>query len=191
MAVPFLLIDGYNLLHAAGLARTTYGPGDLELCRNRMIVQLAARLGEHIVGRTTIVFDAFGRFDDSDRHQVRHGFRIVYAPAGTDADSEMERLIEAHDAPRQLLVVSSDHRLQRAAQRRRCQSTDSDVFWDGLEQQTESGASKTQTGPVFPGTDYWMSEFSDAESATRDDSGTGDDIFDADYLSDLESEAGE
>ena len=27
-----LVIDGYNLMHAAGLARATYGPGDLERC---------------------------------------------------------------------------------------------------------------------------------------------------------------
>ena len=29
----YLIIDGYNLMHARGLARRTYGPGQLERCR--------------------------------------------------------------------------------------------------------------------------------------------------------------
>ena len=36
MPLPYHLIDGYNLLHAAGLAREKYGPGDLERALARL-----------------------------------------------------------------------------------------------------------------------------------------------------------
>lgn len=187
MAIPFLLIDGYNLLHAVGLARTTYGPGDLEQCRNRMIRQLAERLDDSILTRTTVVFDAFNRFDNSERFQQQHGLNIVFAPAGTDADSEMERLIADHDAPRQLLVVSSDHRLHRAAHKRKCKAIDSEPFWDSLaEQSVDSGQASSAPGPVTP--TNWLQEFADAQEELSGSQGSEDGVFDEDYLADLESE---
>jgi hypothetical protein len=42
-------------------------------------------------------------------------------------------LIAAHSAPRQILLVSSDHRLQRSAQKRRGGFTDSEDFVQELE----------------------------------------------------------
>ena len=41
---PRLLIDGYNLLHAAGLARRRYGRDGLERSRNRLLDLLAGLL---------------------------------------------------------------------------------------------------------------------------------------------------
>ncbi len=35
-----LLIDGYNLLHAAGLGRARYGPGDLQRARQALLRKL-------------------------------------------------------------------------------------------------------------------------------------------------------
>ena len=58
MATPFHIIDGYNLLHAAGLGRPTYGPGDLERCRNRLLSFLRTHLRAAERARTTVVFDA-------------------------------------------------------------------------------------------------------------------------------------
>ena len=52
-----LLIDGYNLLHAAGLARRRYGPGGLEKARGSLLGFLAASLGNE-TSQTTVVFDA-------------------------------------------------------------------------------------------------------------------------------------
>ncbi len=169
MGQPFVLIDGYNLLHAAGLARRQYGPGDLHVCRQRLLQQLSAHLDETAASRTTVVFDAIGGDDDADRHQTIHGLSVVFAPAGTDADTELERLIAAHSAPRRLLVVSGDRRIRRAAQRRRCRSVDSHTFWSGL------------TGPGDPGD---LSE----PAVDRSDRRPPDTVFDTDYLSQLESE---
>ena len=53
-----LLIDGYNLLHAAGFARTSYGRGEFEKARDRLIKLLAQQLNDRERERTTVVFDA-------------------------------------------------------------------------------------------------------------------------------------
>ena len=42
MARIFLLIDGYNLLHAAGLGRRRFSRGGLELARTKLLQKLAA-----------------------------------------------------------------------------------------------------------------------------------------------------
>ena len=190
MARLFLMIDGYNLMHAVGLARQSYGPGDLEIRRNRLLQQLAARLNPPTIDRTTIVFDAFAADGDSDRHQSVHGLSVVFAPCGTDADSEIERLIASHPAPRQLVVISSDQRLHRAARRRRAQAVNSSDFWNSLnpdslaEQRTPEMPSRTK-----PDVTIVPPEFLDIDIPV--DSAAADPPFDADYLSDLEDELGQ
>lgn len=133
MARVFLIIDGYNLLHAAGLARARYGPRDLERCRQRLLTQLQSRLSAAAAAACTIVFDALEAPDQTDREYQHGQLQVVFAPAGSDADSEIERRLQAHSAPRQVLIVSSDHRLHRAARRRRARCVDSEEFWAGLE----------------------------------------------------------
>jgi uncharacterized protein len=132
MALPFLIIDGYNLMHAWGLARQRYGPGDLERLRERYLRQLANRLSEDQRRRTTVVFDAADvSTSDALAQQVHELMRIVFA---ADADSRIEKLIKGHSAPKQIRVVSSDKRLQKAARRRRGQFVASEQFTLELEQ---------------------------------------------------------
>ena len=44
----------------------------------------------------------------------------------------MEEYIDLHTAPRNLTVVSSDHRVQRAAKRRRAQAVDSNLWYQRI-----------------------------------------------------------
>ena len=62
-----LLIDGYNLIHAAGLVGQGRGPGGLERSRLALLNFLAQSLAAADLARTTVVFDAAG---------VRRGCRI-------------------------------------------------------------------------------------------------------------------
>lgn len=190
MSSPFIMIDGYNLMHAVGLARQSYGPGDLELCRNRLLQQLTNRLNPRAAERTTVVFDAFGADDNSGRRQTRYGVDLIFAPAGTDADSELERLVAAHSSPGRLLVVSSDRRIQRAARRRRARSIDSDRFWAGLDPESAPALRRNDRGRAITETDDWLTEFAGLDTIYDDSLPPVDGVFDADYLSDLESEFG-
>jgi len=117
MADPYLLIDGYNLMHAAGMARLRYGPGDLERCRKRFLKYLQGRLTSRELPRTSVVFDAGDAPTDMPRRTTLDGMQVFFAKPGGDADSLIEELIAAHSAPRQVRLISSDHRLQKAAPR--------------------------------------------------------------------------
>jgi predicted RNA-binding protein with PIN domain len=134
MARWFLIIDGYNLMHAWGLARKRYGPGDLERLRERFLHQLANRLAEDDRSRTTVVFDAGSEApSDIPTEQTYKTMRIVFARRDDDADARIERLVKEHSAPRQIRVVSSDRRLQSAARRRKGQFVSSEQFLLELE----------------------------------------------------------
>lgn len=125
-----LVIDGYNLLHAAGLARRSYGPGDLERARLELLRLIAGQMSEEQRRRTTFVFDAKAPPPDSTGQGIHAEMLILYALEDEEADDLIERIILAHSAPRQLVVVSSDHRLHKSARRRKSMPLDSDAFLD-------------------------------------------------------------
>jgi predicted RNA-binding protein with PIN domain len=174
MSVPFLIIDGYNVMHAAGLARATYGPGDLARKRFELLVKLARRLTIEERKRCTVVFDAIdapkylsGRF----RHEE---MLVLFAEPGHEADELIEILICEHSAPRRLTVVSSDHRLQNAIRKRRGTAVDSDVFLIKVESpHRQIGSSQplgTTTTDPNKDLDFWLREFEgiDPESLNRE-----------------------
>ncbi|MCA9035491.1 MAG: NYN domain-containing protein [Planctomycetaceae bacterium] len=143
----FLLIDGYNLMHAAGFARYRYGPGDLQRCRQRFLTELTSRLQQEALPDSLVIFDAFESPDDTDRTMVVNGLTVNFAEPGGDADSEIEEIIRTHSAPRQVLVVSSDHRLHKAARRRRCRCVDSAVFWRQIDPDNSQNAPMRRKPP--------------------------------------------
>jgi uncharacterized protein len=83
--------------------------------------------------RTTVVFDAAEAPPGLPREFIAGGIAIRFAAAGKDADDTIEELIAGHSAPRQIRLVSSDHRLQRSAQKRRGTFLDSEDFVQELE----------------------------------------------------------
>ncbi len=124
-APPSLLIDGYNLLHASGV----FGSGgrtSLESSREALLDWLGNILSDAQRRRTTIVFDARESLPGLPRWLEKHGLTILFSPRGREADDLLEELIRDHSAPRSLTVVSSDHRIHRAARRRRTTPVDSE-----------------------------------------------------------------
>lgn len=137
-----LIIDGYNLLHAAGLARRSYGPGDLARCRLRLLNLIAAGLDDAVRLRTSVVFDAKDPPPDAERVSVHRGMQVFFAEPGEEADDLIEDLIAAHSAPKQLVIVSGDRRLHKAARRRKAHVVDSERFVDDCERHS-AGADST------------------------------------------------
>ena len=131
MARLYLLIDGYNLLHAVGPTKNRRA-GDTERNRHHLLHSLIQRLNPALHSDTTVVFDGI---EDENRPQSRScgAITVRFSGTGSDADSEIERLLASHSSPKQVLVVSSDHRLHKAAGRRRATAIDSDAFWDLIE----------------------------------------------------------
>jgi hypothetical protein len=160
-----LVIDGYNLLHASGILGRGTGPGGLERSRTALLNFLAESLDARQLSVTTVVFDAREAPPGLPRSIVHRGIQVRFADQGGDADEMIERLIRADNAPRRLIVVSSDHRLQRAARRRKARAVDSDVWYAELLRtriaRERRGAASAK--PAGPPSDvevrYWLRQF--------------------------------
>lgn len=170
MPATDLLIDGYNLLHAAGYGSARFATGELQRARQRLIKKLFQLLTPAEISQTAVVFDAKQPPPGLPSHWYINGLRVMYAQPHGDADEMLEQLIHEHSAPRQLTVVSSDHRLHRAAKSRRAMVIKSDDFLAHLERrhpdsQVEELPDPAPTSPKATGeatsaeVDYWMRMF--------------------------------
>jgi len=167
-----LLIDGYNLLHVTGIFGRGIGPGTFQRSREALLRFLAASLDPGQRKNTTVVFDAAEAPPGLPRTVAQEEMTVRYATDYPDADTLIEELIQSDSAPRSLLVVSSDHRIQRAARRRRARTIDSDVWYADLwQRRVQSLDSQQRSFPEKPlgelsatEIDYWVNEFSSGDS---------------------------
>jgi predicted RNA-binding protein with PIN domain len=112
------LIDGYNLLHAMGLLCGKVGPHGLEKARLALLGRLCGDRGDN-ANAVTVVFDASRAPSGAASEVDYRGIHVRYA-LDAEADEVIETLIQRESSPRQLTVVSDDHRIQQAGRRRRC-----------------------------------------------------------------------
>ena len=160
-----ILIDGYNLLHLSGLLPARLGPGGLERARLALANLLAASLQPDELRRTTVVFDAAHAPSGLPREFTHRGVHVRFADEGKDADTVLEDLIRREPTPHKLVVVSSDHRIQKAARHRKAQAVDSDVWYDELLaarwRRTQPSEPEPEQAPPQD-LDYWLSYFGGA-----------------------------
>ncbi len=94
-----LLIDGYNLLNAAGILGRGRGPGSLERARQALLNTLVESLPPDEVPRTTVVFDASDSPWGVAKQMEHRGIAVKFAAKDADADTVIEELIAADSAP--------------------------------------------------------------------------------------------
>jgi predicted RNA-binding protein with PIN domain len=109
------LIDGYNLLHAIGLARKAGGRAAWDRSRILLLDWLADQHGDQSAD-VTVVFDAQNAFGGLIEEKHR-GLRIV-RHGGRTADDVIEELLRSERSPETLTVVSNDNRVRDSAGRR-------------------------------------------------------------------------
>lgn len=184
------LIDGYNLMFAGGLLGRRLGPDGFRKVRLRFLNDIAATLDPVEVHLTTVVFDA----NDAPLHvpaTARHkGLSVVYAVDNESADERIEELIALDSSPRTLTVVSSDHRIRRAAARRKARVLSADEYWCRLDSRKErrpapAPAPEPDRGrsqaPTEEESAFWLEEFRDlAESEEAREAFRGDPAFPSD-----------
>jgi len=157
-----ILVDGYNLLHASGVFGAARGPRGFEASRQALLDTLALLLGDDRA-HATVVFDAADAPPGLPDRSLHDGIEVVFARHHPSADALIEDLIEAHQAPGHLTVVSADNRVIAAARRRRAKAVPSGVWFAELR---AAGAVRTDTADPKPGpptdeqeVDRWLREF--------------------------------
>ena len=183
------LIDGYNLMFAAGaLDGRDIRRESFHRKRRRFLSNLADALGPERCRETTVVLDASTPPADFPLKTVHEGLNLIFALGDENADARIETLIAEHSAPKSLTVVSSDRRIRRAAQRRRARSLSADEFLDLLERfQTAKRHEMSYQNPATPRSldrdsplsaeeaALWLAEFGELDAApeTREAFGPG------------------
>lgn len=163
------LIDGYNLLYAMGVLRGRVGPAGLLKARLRLLGLLAS-VYRQTSGKVTVVFDAAGAPPEGSDREDYDGIEVRYAVKHAQADDLIEELIRHASAPRQLSVVSDDHRLQRAARQRSCEVLGCGDYLDTLERLRRAGrharppASEKKERLTERETQDWLKEFGELEN---------------------------
>ncbi|MBL8828365.1 MAG: NYN domain-containing protein [Planctomycetaceae bacterium] len=187
-----LLIDGYNLMHAAGIIGSGPARTSLERSRIALLKFIAEQVDIVAERQVTVVFDAAGAPPGLPPRLAYRGLDVQFAKGYADADELLEVLIRADTSPRQLTVVSSDHRVQRAAKRRRCLALDSDVWYEQVRQahharqRAESEPSPVDEKSIDPGVAYWLEQF--VESSADEKPSEVASPFPDDYLQDVADE---
>jgi predicted RNA-binding protein with PIN domain len=121
------LIDGYNLMHALGLAPQPVRLS-LERSRLRLIDYLAAEMGS-AAANVCLVFDS--KRSDGNDEQIHRGVFVLFT-RGETADDLIERLIREEKVPAELIIVSNDQRLRHAAERKGCPAWTCGEFIDWI-----------------------------------------------------------
>ena len=126
-----LLIDGYNVVSPTA-PPTRSDPMWLHRERMQLISRLTSHLSLETCKRTCVVFDAANPPRDRPSRFAIGGIDIRFAVDHPEADDLIEEIIAEHSAPKQLTVVSSDHRVQVASRRRGATPFDSQEWLDDL-----------------------------------------------------------
>jgi len=162
------LIDGYNLLHAMGVLAGTLGPHGLERARGRLLGLLHGTYKDGS-NSVTVVFDARDVPGDLPAETEYHGIHIAFAVEHDQADDLIEALIRKASAPKNLTVVSDDHRIQKAARRRHCVVRNCQDYLKELDRLRHKKktdrpelAAKA-TGLSAEETERWLREFADLQ----------------------------
>jgi uncharacterized protein len=124
------LIDGYNVMHAAGRLGPKLSREGFRRARRRFLDELADVFPVERDGDVTVVFDASVPPGDFPISSTYRGLRVIFAYGDEDADSRIEYILGHDSNPRTLTVVSSDRRIRDAASRRRARPLTADAFLD-------------------------------------------------------------
>ena len=161
------LIDGYNLMYAAGLASKAMPAAQFDRARGRFLDWLADGAKDRATLR--VVFDALLAPGPS-LETVHRGVRVRFAFKQT-ADDVIEELVAVEQKPAALTVVSNDNRVREAGRRAECPLATCEEFIDWLiNPPSDQGADAPRPPddkPVSAVTDDDMSEWLNAFNAPK------------------------
>ncbi|TWT48256.1 NYN domain-containing protein [Botrimarina hoheduenensis] len=158
-----LLIDGYNLLHASDRFGVGELAGTLQGARESLLDWLAQHLTEKERRTTVIVFDARDAPPGLPDRVEFQAIRIRFARGYEDADALLEEIIEKAKGTKQLVVVSADHRVQRAARSRGAKPIDSQDWIREVGNRVHEASEPSVQRYSVGSAKEWLEAFSDPE----------------------------
>ena len=111
--IPWLLVDGYNLLYAWEELRTL-AKGSLEAARTRLMDEMSNYCG-FTGSAMVLVFDGRGGESKGENRFVYHGVHVAFTPAGVSADGYLQTLLEEIGPNHAVRLVTGDGLIQLAA----------------------------------------------------------------------------
>lgn len=123
-----VLVDGYNLLFASSVFVPEGMAPTLSNTRDALLDFLAETIAAKLLPQTTVVFDAAQAPPGLPKEMQHRGMRIVFSAKKSSADEVLEDLLDNAKQPKELLVISSDHRIQRAARQKGARYVDSEQW---------------------------------------------------------------
>jgi predicted RNA-binding protein with PIN domain len=141
------LIDGYNVMYAAGWLRGGLRREAFRRARRRFLDDVVASFDAETLGEITVVFDASVPPGDLPVAGAYRGLNVIFALEDESADDRIEQLIARHSTPKMLTVVSSDRRIRQAAERRRARALPAEDYWDLVDREKERAARRARGAP--------------------------------------------
>lgn len=128
-----LLIDGYNLLFDQGWGPSRHSDHKaLQRGRELLITRLAARIPVEHRAAVWIVFDALDAPKHLPSSLIMQGMNVLFSRDWSSADEMIQQILSVHSSPKALMVISSDHAVQRKAIARSARYSDSDRWEEAV-----------------------------------------------------------
>ncbi|MFH0963693.1 MAG: NYN domain-containing protein [Planctomycetota bacterium] len=121
------LVDGYNVLFSRESAWKRMGGEELRAERRRLTTE-TGRFGRQAGAKVTLVFDGGKEGSWRTRREEEEGVEVIYASADGSADDWIIEEVRRRKGSRNLVVVSDDSAIRRAAQKARVRAVGSREF---------------------------------------------------------------
>jgi predicted RNA-binding protein with PIN domain len=128
-----LLVDGYNLMFDQGWGPARHSDHKaLQRGRELLITRLADRIPVDLRAAVWIVFDALDAPKHLASRLVMQGMNVVFSRDWLSADEMIQQILSLHSSPKAMMVISSDHAVQRKANARSARFSDSDRWEEAI-----------------------------------------------------------
>ena len=126
MSTPWVLVDGYSVMHAWPQLRKIAGRS-LER-RREALVTVLQQYADQSGRRVTVVFDGYAAKHKPELAQAGRSIEIVFSDSGKTADDTIERLVGGAGNQTDILVVTSDNVERQVVEGFGAQSMSADMF---------------------------------------------------------------
>ena len=171
-----LIIDGYNVIFSLLNRPVKQGSGECE----RLRTELLERLEHYRVLRDediTVVFDGGPGGAHLARLQHFGGLTVIFSDPGSDADSEIKRLVRESTGARDLRVITDDNSITTYVRRFRAKVSSTTDLLRRLEQAEKRDGEEDKRseppckfeGPAPYEVADWVAEFGDLDEEDIDE----------------------